>query len=290
MKYKKRIITFMISVFILASCGKQERTISEEEYNALADRNAELENELNKLKNDGNPDDAVPTICSDDNYDQYYAVLDEDDDYHTISIDEGDTMEQQIRVVSQYELKGYYFYIIENASDIPLKVQLHTSAYDQSGNLIKTIHAKVTSLGEKDTPVLMINLSDVENLDHFEYSWESEKAYNSPFMENIQLNETINDDSVIVSAKNNGIFTVGLVKAFAFFFDEDDELLAVSYKPFMNNSYQNDIDPGDEISVRLECPYDFDHVEYYLNGGIIDDYSNPNLNRSGFGASGLIIK
>lgn len=103
MKYKK-VVPFVLSTFLLVSCGEQEMKISEEDYNAVIRRNAELEEELNKSNNDAGSDGDISTMQIDYSYDESCAELDEEyDDYLSSRNVSYSIPDNSVQIMDEYE-------------------------------------------------------------------------------------------------------------------------------------------------------------------------------------------
>lgn len=162
-----------------------------------------------------------------------------------------------------------YFLIITNKSTSTIALDGNGVAYDINGNMIGAGSASIDVLGPNETSICYFYFNDVNviNVDKVEYnlSYATDINY-KPIINNLIVNQTINNNNVIIDVFNNGDYSANFVEAYALFFDSNNNIIDYTSSYCTDDDYE--IKPDCHQFAQLDFYNDtpFDHVEVYFRG------------------------
>ena len=176
-----------------------------------------------------------------------------------------------------FEVKGYlytysigisaYFLIVTNNSDATVSVSGTAAAKDADGNAVcEATLTKISVLAPGETSVGSFFFSDAPDIDEVEYdlSYAEETRY-KPVIGALSVEQYLNDHNVVLSVTNNGGIAARFVKAYAFFFDADNNIL--DYDETFVTDIDYEIKPRASLTAQLNFEGDsYDRVEVYFTG------------------------
>lgn len=157
-----------------------------------------------------------------------------------------------------------YLLVLKNNSPETANAHGDVVAYDAEGNILATSSAGVDALGSGKEQVMSFYFSDLAGVDHFGYNvdYKVETDYED-VGDDIEIQETINGKSVVITCTNNGDEVAEFVEAYVLFFKGEQ---LVEY----NWTYLYDVDfelrPGKTVSDNVYCFEDFDSIKCYYSG------------------------
>ena len=157
------------------------------------------------------------------------------------------------------------YLVITNNSESTVGISGNATALDSSGNVIGAADCSIDVLAPKEQSICYFYFGNVQNVDHVEYQLSySEDLYYKPVISNLDVQATINDANVVVTATNKGNYAAQFVEAYVLFFDASGNIV------YTNSGYitddDNEIKPGATLSEQIDTYESFDHVEVYLTG------------------------
>lgn len=157
------------------------------------------------------------------------------------------------------------YLVITNNSESTVGISGNATALDSSGNVIGAADCSIDVLAPGEQSIFYFYFGNVQNVDHVEYQLSySEDLYYKPVISNLDVQATINDSNVVVTATNKGDYAAQFVQAYVLFFDASGNIV------YTNSGYITDDDseikPGATLSEQIDTYESFDHVEVYLTG------------------------
>ena len=162
---------------------------------------------------------------------------------------------------------GYtlYYLVITNKSNEVVSISANGTAKDKNGNSISADNAGINVLGPDETSITYFYFDTDKKIKKVDYTLNyTVDPYYDPVISNLAIEETINDDNVIVSLTNNGDYPAEFVEAYALFFDKEGNVVETDSRYFTDDD--NEIKVGATISEQLSSYEDFDNVEVYFTG------------------------
>ena len=106
---------------------------------------------------------------------------------------------------------------------------------------------------------------NVAGVDHVEYrlSYNTDLSYKDVLC-NLAVEETINNENIIVSVKNTGDYSARFVEAYALFFDAKGRIISYNSTYFTDDD--SEIKPDATITKQLNSYTAFDSVQLYFTG------------------------
>lgn len=157
-----------------------------------------------------------------------------------------------------------YFLIVTNNSKANVAVSGNATAKDSSGNSIGADDMDIAVIGAGETSFGYFYFDGVTGVDSVDYSLKYSDSLYDPVINNLEVEQTTNDENVIVSATNKGEKEAEFVMAQALFFDENNNVIWESEDYITDDELK--IKPNDTLSVQLDCQKGYDHVEVYFTG------------------------
>lgn len=157
-----------------------------------------------------------------------------------------------------------YFLIVTNNSKANVAVSGNATAKDSSGNSIGADDMDIAVVGAGETSFGYFYFDGVTGIDSVDYSLKYSDSLYDPVINNLEVEQTTNDENVIVSATNKGNKEAEFVMAQALFFDENNNVIWESEDYITDDELK--IKPNDTLSVQLDCYKGYDHVEVYFTG------------------------
>ena len=154
--------------------------------------------------------------------------------------------------------------IVTNNSKANVAVSGNATAKDSSGNSIGADDMDIAVIGAGETSFGYFYFDGVTGIDSVDYSLKYSDSLYDPVINNLEVEQTTNDENVIVSATNKGEKEAEFVMAQALFFDENNNVIWESEDYITDDELK--IKPNDTLSVQLDCYKGYDHVEVYFTG------------------------
>lgn len=162
---------------------------------------------------------------------------------------------------------SFCFVTVTNNSDATVSVSGSAEAKDADGNAVGTASmTKIGVLAPGETSASYFFFSDGFGIDRVEYdlSYTEETRY-KPVIGSLAVEQHLNDRNVVLSVTNNGDTAARFVRAYALFFDADNNVLDFAEDFITDIDYE--IKPGAALTVQLNFDGDsYDRVEVYLVG------------------------
>lgn len=161
------------------------------------------------------------------------------------------------------------YLVITNNSESTVGITGNATALDSSGNVIGAADCNIDVLGPGEQSICALYFDNVQNVDHVEYQLSySEDLYYKPVISNLDVQATINDSNVVVTATNKGEYAAQFVQAYVLFFDASGNIVDTGYGYITDDD--SEIKPGATLSEQIDAYESFDHVEVYLTGRASD--------------------
>ncbi len=158
-----------------------------------------------------------------------------------------------------------WFLVVKNNSDKDVSVNANAIAYDSSGNMIGADDTSIDVLGAGQTSICYFYFSGVSGIARVDYQAYTDTAsYYTDVIHNLSVNQTINNNNVIVAVTNNGAESAEFVEAYALFFDDQRNL--VGYSSTYVTDADSEIKSGATITKQLDSYKPFSDVEVYFTG------------------------
>ncbi len=177
-----------------------------------------------------------------------------------------------IEVLAEYTLPSwitpmtYHYMIVRNNYTDTINVESNSTAYDNQGKVVAAGSCRFDALGSKCVSVISELLQTTEDIDHYEttFSCSSSGFYKSaiPYL-SYEVNET--KDGVVIQVTNVGERDASSVTGVVLYF-KDKQLVYDDKVYFSNDS--TSFKANSTISVQSTSLFDFDSIEFYLEGTI----------------------
>ena len=176
--------------------------------------------------------------------------------------------------VSDFETAGYlmegssstyYYYVVKNNSSTPVAIKGNAVAYDSVGNMLSVDDDTINVLGGGESSIMTFYFSGMTGIDHVDCQLlpTTDISY-APFIGNIRLDQSVNEDNVVITATNTGSSRAVFMDVHALFFNADGTLVDAGTHYIVDGEGQ--LADGAKRSVEVDCSDPFDHVECYLTG------------------------
>ncbi|SDA68829.1 hypothetical protein SAMN02910368_02020 [Lachnospiraceae bacterium G11] len=237
---KKTILTLLLGALMLSGCGGNSAPASQAEDNedsVITEQSTETMEE--NIGETGNLDDLIEKT--------YGGFVSTETCYDT--------------------------FVLKNNSNQNVRVNVDITGFDSQNAELATESCSFPFLGADETLAYSHCFSGIKEVDHVEYnfSYEVNTDY-APVMKDIKCDWLrIDENHLLVIARNEGELPGTEIRATAFFYDENDNFI------YALNDYIGDLDgeikPGAAVTYQFASYEHFDHAEVYLYGGC--DLSNP---------------
>lgn len=158
-----------------------------------------------------------------------------------------------------------HFLIIKNNSAEIVAVNGNATALDPDNNVLSAADFSIDVLGPGEESIGYFYFDSDKSIDHVEYELDySTDLYYTPVLSDLQVEQTINNNNVIVSVTNNGTEAAEFVEAYALFLDSEGNIVAYDNTYLVDDD--SEIKPGKTIVKQLDAYEAFDTVEVYLTG------------------------
>lgn len=159
----------------------------------------------------------------------------------------------------------YYFIVIKNNSKQSVSIDINGVARDSSNKIVGAADEEIDILGPGEETLGYLYFDEVENVTKVDctYSYNT-KPYYTPCISNLQVEKSVNSKNVVVSVTNKGYKSAEFVKAYALFFDSNNNVVDFDYT-YVTDS-DSEIKPEATLSVQLDTYEDFSSVSVYLTG------------------------
>ena len=158
-----------------------------------------------------------------------------------------------------------YFLIIANNSDMDVEVSGNATAKDAAGSALGADEMSIDVIGPGQQSIGYFYFDNVAGVDHVEYrlSYNTDLSYKDVLC-NLAVEETINNENIIVSVKNTGDYSARFVEAYALFFDAKGRIISYNSTYFTDDD--SEIKPDATITKQLNSYTAFDSVQLYFTG------------------------
>lgn len=158
-----------------------------------------------------------------------------------------------------------YFVVVKNNSKQNVSFTANATAKDSSGNSIGAADMSIEMIGAGETSIGLFYFDGVTGIDKVEYSKKySKESHYVPAISQLSVEQTTNEENVILSVTNNADVPAKFVEAYALFFDSENKVVRYDSKYVTDDD--SEIKSGDTISVQLDARGEYDHVEVYYTG------------------------
>ena len=158
-----------------------------------------------------------------------------------------------------------YFMVVTSNASVPVKITGNAVAKDAEGNILGAGDMHIDILGPGETSLGYFYFNDVKNVKDVEYQLDYDTdPYYTPVISYLTVEQTINNNNVIVAVTNDNSVPAQFVEAHALFFDAQNNVIS-----HMSNYVVDDdseIKPGKMLVEQLDAFGAFDHVEVYFTG------------------------
>ncbi len=171
--------------------------------------------------------------------------------------------------IQEYKYESFgsteYFLSITNNSDQIVELAANATAYDPNGSVIGAANGSIDVLAPKETSLLSLYFSEVEDIDHIDYSlqYKTDPFY-YPVINDLSVEENVGSDKLILVITNKGERAAQFVQVDALFMDADNNVISHDFTYAVDND--SEIKPEANISVQLNSFDPFDHVVWFLSG------------------------
>lgn len=158
-----------------------------------------------------------------------------------------------------------YFLIVKSNASVAVGITANATAKSASGAVLGADSMEIDILGPGETSLGYFYFDDVQGVATVEYelSYDTEPYY-TPVLGNLSVEQTINNENVIVAVTNNGTKPAQFVEAYALFFDSNNTVVETACGYVVDDD--SEIKPGKTLVEQLDTYDSFDHVEVYLTG------------------------
>lgn len=165
------------------------------------------------------------------------------------------------------------FLVVTNNSTAAVSISANGIAKDSSGGMIGADDLSFDILGPGETSMSYFYFSDVKGVASVDYTLSYDThPYYYPVLTNLSVEKTLNNNNVVVQAKNTGNTCAEFVEAHALFFDASNNVIGHTSSYLVDHESQ--IKPGNSLATQLDSYKEYDHVEVYLTGRSTGDTYN----------------
>lgn len=185
----------------------------------------------------------------------------------TSSVSDDDFEKTEYMYSSTFATMDYL--VIKNNSEATVGISGNATALDGSGNVVGAANCSIDVLGPGEQSICYFYFDNVQNVDHIDYQLSySEDIYYKPVISNLEVQASVNDSNVVVTATNKGDYAAEFVEAYALFFDASGNIVDTAENYIVDDD--SEIKPGATLSAQLDTYDSFDHVEVYMTGRASD--------------------
>ncbi len=236
---KKTILTLLLGALMLSGCGGNSAPASQAENNedsVVAEQSTETTEE--NMGETGNLDDQIEKT--------YGGFVSTGTCYDTV--------------------------VLKNNSNQNVMVNVDITGFDSQNTALATESFSLPFLGVDETLPFAHCFSGIKEVDHVEYDFTYEvKTDYAPVIKDIKCDWIkIDENHLMVVARNEGELPGTNMVATAFFYDENNNLIYAMRDYIVD--LDGEIKPGAAVTLEFASYEDFDHAEVYINGGC--DLSN----------------
>ena len=158
-----------------------------------------------------------------------------------------------------------YFLIVTSNASVPVSITGNATAKDENGNILGAGDLHIDILGPGETSLGYFHFNDVKGVDSVEYQldYDTDPHY-TPVISYLTVEQTINNNNVIVAVTNDNSVPAQFVEAHALFFDSNDNILRHEWTYVVDDD--SELKPGKMLVEQLDAFGAFDHVEVYFTG------------------------
>ncbi len=158
-----------------------------------------------------------------------------------------------------------YFITIKNNSENTVSVSGNATAKDTNGNSLGASNfdtIDVLAPGEESIGYFYFDITGINSID-YQLNYSDQTRY-KPVISNLNAEVSINNNNVIVMAKNNGSYPAQFVQAYVLFFDANGKIVGQDHSYIIDDD--NEIKVGATQTKQFNCREAFDHVGVFFAG------------------------
>ena len=165
----------------------------------------------------------------------------------------------------------YCFVVVHNGSDTAVRIDGDATALDKDGKELGDDEMTISIIGPDETSVGYFYFDDTPDVADVEYDLDFDtEPYEEPIIGALDMELYANDTNVTAVLTNTADVPAAYVQAYAFFFDDDEELIGYDYAYVTD--LDNEIKPGATIGVQVNSTEDYQSAEVYLVGAAASEY------------------
>ncbi len=179
-------------------------------------------------------------------------------------------MDHAPEVLAEYTLpswifdSSYHVMIVRNNYSETVDIETNSVAYNSNGKVVSSSGGSIQALGSKCISIISELHETPEQIDHYDTSFSTSGSgiYKSaiPYL-SYDVNEI--KDGAVISVTNMGNYSSHSVEGTVLYF-LDGELVDKNSKIFANDDL--DFKPQTTITEQFSTIFDFDSIEFYLEG------------------------
>ena len=143
-----------------------------------------------------------------------------------------------------------YFLVVKNNSDSTVSFESNGTAKDSNGNVLGSAECSIDVLGPDEQSIAYFYFDGVTGIDSVDYTKTFDTdSYYKPVISNLDVEGNLNEQNATLTVTNKGSYAAQFVRAYALFFDADNNLIRFSTNYITDGD--SEIKPGATLSAQL---------------------------------------